>query len=125
MEQSTTNQNIIVEDREENPHQNSIDSTTDVDKETVNVDGKKIVEWICYVVGIAFIIIAFIYLGKDLDYNDGPFDFYEKRYVGGDAYNFIISATRSSAVMVKSLVWMVAGCTALIFGRLTALIKRQ
>lgn len=124
MEQNATNQNIILEDKEENPHQKSIDSTIDVDKETVNVDGRKILEWICYLVGVAFVIIAFINLGKDLEFNDGPFDFYEERYVGGDAYNFIISAARSSAVMVKSLVWMVAGCSALIFGRLTALIKR-
>ena len=51
-------------------------------------------------------------MSKDLDYNDNPFKFDEHRYVGGDAYNFIISAARSSAVMTKSLIWMVAGCSA-------------
>ena len=124
MEQSTTNQSIIIDAKEENPQQNTINTPPDENKETVNVDGKRVIEWICYIAGVVFIIIAFINLGKDLDFKDDPFDFYEKRYVGGDAYNFIISAARSSAVMVKSLVWMVAGCSALLFGRLTALIKR-
>ena len=121
MEQNTSNQNIINDDVQENTQQTTSISLAEK-QESVSNDGKKIVEWICYIVGIIFVVIAFIYLGKDLDYEDNPFYFREKRYVGGDAYNFIISAARSSAIMVKSLVWMVAGCSALIFGRITALM---
>lgn len=124
MEQNTSNQNIINDDVQENTQQATSTSLAEK-QESVSNDGKKIVEWICYIVGIVFVIIAFIYLGKDLDYEDNPFYFREKRYVGGDAYNFIISASRSSAIMVKSLVWMVAGCSALIFGRITALMRRK
>lgn len=94
-------------------------------KETVNINLEKMIEWGCYLVGAIFVIIAFVKMGKDLDYKDNPFSFYEHRYVGGDAYNYIISAARSSAVMVKSLIWMVAGCTALIVGRISALINKK
>jgi len=124
MEQNTSKQNIMNDDVQENTQQATNLSLAEK-QESVSNDGKKIVEWICYIVGIVFVIIAFIYLGKDLDYEDNPFYFREKRYVGGDAYNFIISAARSSAIMVKSLVWMVAGCSALIFGRITALMHRK
>lgn len=45
------------------------------------------------------------YYSNDLAYGSyGVFDFDEKKYVGGDAYNYIISASRSSAVMIKSLI---------------------
>ena len=94
-------------------------------KETINIDLGKVIEWGCYLLGAIFVIISFIKMGKDLDYKDNPFSFYEHRYVGGDAYNYIISAARSSAVMIKSLIWMVAGCSALIIGRITALINKK
>lgn len=94
-------------------------------KETITINLEKTVEWGCYVLGLIFVTIAFIKMGKDLDVNDSPFDFHEYRYVGGDAYNYIISAARSSAVMVKSLIWMVAGCSTLIIGRITALINKK
>lgn len=93
--------------------------------EVVNINLEKVIEWGCYLIGVIFVIIAFVKMGKDLDYKDNPFSFYEHRYVGGDAYNYIISAARSSAVMVKSLIWMVAGCTALIIGRVSALINKK
>ena len=102
-----------------------ISTFADGKTETVNINLGKVIEWGCYLLGAIFVIIAFVKMGKDLDYKDNPFSFYEHRYVGGDAYNYIISAARSSAVMVKSLIWMVAGCTALIIGRISALINKK
>ncbi len=59
------------------------------------------------------------YYSNDLDCGSyGVFDFDEKKYVGGDAYNYIISASRSSAVMIKSLIWVVLGFCSIIVGRL-------
>lgn len=95
------------------------------EKETISISASKVVEYGCYMLGLIFIIIAFVTMGKDLDYKSDPFLFYERHYVGGDAYNYIISAARSSAILVKSLVWMVAGCSALIIGRITALIHKK
>ena len=120
MEQNNSNQDIFMD-----AMQNNTKNSSEEMKETVSISAEKIVEWGCYVLGVIFVIIAFVKMGKDLDYNDNPFSFYEHRYVGGDAYNYIISAARSSAVMVNSLIWMVAGCSALIIGRITTLINKK
>lgn len=123
MEEKTANQDIIMDepqDKQKNDNNSSANS-----KETVSINAGQIVEWGCYLIGVAFVIIAFIKMGNDLDYKDNPFDFYEHRYVGGDAYNYIISAARSSAILIKSLIWMVSGCSALIIGRITALINKK
>ena len=70
------------------------------------------------VLGVVFIIIGINYYGEDLECGSyGVFDFDEKKYVGGDAYNYIISASRSSAVMIKSLIWFVLGSCSIIIGR--------
>lgn len=47
----------------------------------------------------------------------GNFYISEFNYVGGDAYNYIITAARSSAVMIKSLIWVVLGCSSILVGR--------
>lgn len=84
----------------------------------VNVTFSNIMEWTLYVLGVVFIIIGINYYGEDLECGSyGVFDFYEKKYVGGDAYNYIISASRSAAVMIKSLIWFVLGSCSIIIGR--------
>lgn len=118
MEQNEFNQDIHMDAMQNN-------ATSEEKKKTINVSGGVIIEWSCYLLGVVCVILAFIKMSKDLDYYDSPFSFYEHRYVGGDAYNYIISAARSSAVMVNSLIWMVAGCSALIIGRITALINKK
>ena len=86
----------------------------------VTINFNQILYIALYVFGIIAIIIAFLWYNKDLEISSGgdPFRFYEKTYVGGDAYNYIISASRSTAVMIKSLIWMVLGCSSIIAGRL-------
>ena len=78
----------------------------------------KTIECILYVIGLIFIIIGAIYYLQDLKYTPlMPFKFEEHLYVGGDAYNYIISAARSTAVMIKSLIWIVLGSSSIIIGR--------
>ena len=124
MESNLLDQNNFA-DSMQNQEKKNEGTLSDEKNTTINIKGDKIVEWCCYIIGAIFIIISFSLMNKDLDYRDNPFRFYEKSYVGGDAYNYIISAARSSAVMVKSLIWMVAGCSTLIIGRITALISNK
>lgn len=89
-------------------------------KKKITIKSSTIIKLIFYVIGIVSIIIAWKWYNYDLEVfsSDEPFNFYEKTYVGGDAYNYIISASRSTSIMVKSLIWMVFGCSSLIIGLL-------
>ena len=88
------------------------------EEKKVNVTFTKVMEFGLYIIGIIFLIIGFNYYSKDLRCGSyGVFDFYENKYVGGDAYNYIISASRSAAVMIKSLIWIVLGSCSIIIGR--------
>lgn len=96
-------------------------------QDTVSIDAKRIVEWAFYVIGLVLVIFSLVYFYKDLDIRSSGdiYEFKEKSYVGGDAYNFIISAARSSAVMTKSLILAVLGCSSIIVGRLTAILNKM
>ena len=120
MEQNNANQDIFLD-----AMQNNSKNPSEEKKKTISISGGSIIEWGCYVLGIICVVFPFIKMGKDLDYYDNPYRFYEHHYVGGDAYNYIISAARSSAVMINSLIWMVAGCSALVIGHITALINKK
>ena len=75
-----------------------------------------------YIVGAVLLGVCIYYLSNDLkpEYSwASEYYFDPKKYVGGDAYNYIISATRSTAIMVKSLIYAVLGSTSIIFARLT------
>lgn len=94
-----------------------IESKETNDKVTFKVT--TILKIVFYIVGVISIIVAWKWYNYDLEiYSDDPFKFFEKTYVGGDAYNYIISSTRSTALMIKSLIWMVFGCSSLIIGLL-------
>lgn len=84
---------------------------------TVDLNFAVIFKWALLVLGICFIVYGGYLYTEDLDYYSDPMMFYEKRYVGGDAYNYIISAARSTAIMVKSLIWVVLGSTAVLVSR--------
>lgn len=95
--------------------------------ETVNLNISLIVEIALYVVGAILLWFAFKWYNNDLEVwsKNDPFMFFEKRYVGGDAYNYIISASRSAAVVTKSLIWTILGCTSILVGRLTAIQRKK
>ena len=86
-------------------------------EQTVNLNFRIILKWALVVLGLVFIVYGGYLYNQDLNYSSNPMYFHEERYVGGDAYNYIISASRSSAVMVKSLICFVLGCTSIIVSR--------
>lgn len=95
--------------------------------DTVNLNISLIVEIALYVVGAILLWFAFKWYNNDLEVwsKNDPFMFSEKKYVGGDAYNYIISASRSAAVVTKSLIWTILGCTSILAGRLTAIQRKK
>ena len=113
----TTSENEVVENA----------SSETVKSETVNINISLIVEIALYVVGAILLWFAFKWYNNDLEVwsKNDPFMFSEKRYVGGDAYNYIISASRSAAVVTKSLIWTILGCTSILAGRLTAIQRKK
>ena len=98
--------------------------TVEQKEKTINLNFTKVFEWILYVLGIIFILFGFSYYFEDLKSSDNTLKFYEEQYVGGDAYNYIISAARSTAIMVKSLIWVVLGCSTILIGRTMSNTKK-
>ena len=92
----------------------------------VTVKGITILKFMFYLIGIISIVFAWKWYNADLDISSSgdPFRFHEKTYVGGDAYNYIISAARSSAIMTKSLVWMIVGCSSVVVGVLCSIKEK-
>lgn len=87
-------------------------------EQNVNINFANILKWLLVIVGLCFIMYGFVLYRHDVEYSyNDPMRFYERSYVGGDAYNYIISAARSTAIMVKSLIWFVLGCTSIIVSR--------
>lgn len=83
---------------------------------------RKLLAALFYIVGAVLLGVCIYYLSNDLkpEYSwASEYYFDPKKYVGGDAYNYIISATRSTAIMVKSPIYAVLGSTSIIFARLT------
>lgn len=72
--------------------------------------------------GVAVVCLYYAYTYYNCDVKlfsvSDQYMFFEKEYVGGDAYNYIVTAARSSAVMTKSLIWVVLGCASAILARL-------
>lgn len=87
-------------------------------EETVEFKWATVLSWILYVVGAILIIMCIVKLNQDLTTYSGEFRFEEESYVGGDAYNYIISAARSAAVMTKALIYGVLGSSSIISGLL-------
>lgn len=68
-----------------------------------------------------------VYLSKANSFLDGTAKMFgdayssmSKRYVGGDAYNYIIAGTYSTTVTVRALIFAVLGSVSLIMGKLTS-----
>jgi len=94
------------------------------EEKTVNLTFRGIAKWCLYILGVVFLLVGMSFYFKDVDYYSSPMQFHEERYVGGDAYNYIISAARSAAVMIKSLIWVVMGCSSIIIGRTFSVTKK-
>lgn len=123
-------ENRNVESVPESASENEVAENTSSEtakSETINLNISLIVEIALYVVGAILLWFAFKWYNNDLEVwsKNDPFMFSEKRYVGGDAYNYIISASRSAAVITKSLIWTILGCTSILAGRLTAIQRKK
>lgn len=115
-----------MENFEKNVEQttNELDRISAVHEEkTVRVNFKVIIKWCLVIVGLMCLSQGVNLLLEDVFYSSNPMAFTEERYVGGDAYNYIISAARSTAVMVKSLIWVVLGCSSIIVSRTIINVK--
>lgn len=123
---NTINDTFGIKEQPEGNH-NIIENANQPNNSTVSIDPQKILEWGLYALGVILIIVSLVYFFNDLDIRSSGdiYEFKEKQYVGGDAYNYIISAARSSAVMTKSLVFAVFGSSAILAGRLTAIISKM
>ena len=108
---------------EENVKNEVIDATTESQRlvllssfnnENVTIKIASLLQWGLIILGLILIFMSIFKYGNDLDTYNGEYKFDEISYVGGDAYNCIISAARSTAVMVKSLILAVLGSTSLI-----------
>lgn len=95
-------------------------------KNFITIDNSKIGAWIFYILGIICLLFAQNFFFDDLELRSGGnrYLFYGETYVGGDAYNYIISAARSAAVMTRGLILAVCGCSFIIIGKLTAILGK-
>lgn len=66
-----------------------------------------------YIVGVLFFIIMAIILSV------GSFNNMKMKYVGGDAYNYIIAGTRATAHAVRALIFAVLGSVSFLMGKRT------
>lgn len=80
--------------------------------------------WIWYLIGVIFFISAFTYLFKANDFlaaNGKMFTAHDmemsQRYVGGDAYNFIIAGTYSTTLTVRALFFAFLGGFSFLMGK--------
>lgn len=97
-----------------------------LDKEAVvNFEFSRLLEFGSYVLGFILIVLSVIKYCGDLPTYKDEFHFDEVRYVGGDAYNYIISAARSSAVLIKSLIMAIWGCFSIVVGLLIKISTKK
>ena len=69
-------------------------------------------------IGLVFISVSVYYFNKSNNYiNDDPFKSLDKKYVGGDAYNYIIAASYASTFMLKSLWHLLLGTCLILFSK--------
>jgi hypothetical protein len=81
-------------------------------------------KWIWYVIGIVCFIFALTYLVKANDFLAGNakmftnnFKGMDLKYVGGDAYNYIIAGTYSTTLTVRALFFAFLGGICLLMGK--------
>ena len=102
-----------------------MDSKEMQSEEVVKLKAGALLQWGLYAVGAILIILSLCKYSADLNTYKDEYHFSEVTYVGGDAYNYIITAARSSAVMIKSLVLAVLGCTSIISGLLLKISEKK
>lgn len=96
--------------------QKSLEDNTARNSSVIDIKINTLLQCIFYILGTILIVMSVMKYGADVETYVDEYHFDEISYVGSDAYNFIISATRSTTIMVKSLILAVFGCTSIIAG---------
>lgn len=83
--------------------------------------------WIWYIISVIFFIFAFVYLSQANDYIDNSAKMMSnndsgmsQRYVGGDAYNYIIAGTYSTTISIRALIFCILGIGSIIIGKISS-----
>lgn len=96
--------------------QKSLEDNTARNSSVIDIKINTLLQCIFYILGTILIVMSVMKYGADLETYFDEYHFNEISYVGGDAYNYIISTTRSTTIMVKSLILALYGCTSIIAG---------
>ena len=86
------------------------------DNKVINININTLIQSLLYILGTVLLIMSALKYNTDLETYFDEYHFNEISYVGGDAYNYIISTARSTTIMVKSLILALYGCTSIIAG---------
>lgn len=103
----------------------SLEDTIAKDSRKEDIDLNAILQWLFYILGAVLIVMSIMKYNADLETYKDEFHFDEIGYVGGDAYNYIISAARSTAIMIKSLILALFGCTSIIAGLILSILNKK
>lgn len=103
----------------------SLEDTIAKDSREEDIDLNAILQWLFYILGAVLIFMSVMKYNADLETYKDEFHFDEIGYVGGDAYNYIISAARSTAIMIKSLILALFGCTSIIAGLILSILNKK
>lgn len=117
--------NEIITNEQSATQQNSQEEPVVNESKAINVNVHSLLQCLFYILGAVLIIMSVIEYHADLETYRDEFHFDEISYVGGDAYNYIISAARSTAVMVKSLILALFGCTSIIAGLILRISNKK
>jgi hypothetical protein len=117
--------NEIITNEQCDMQQKSLEDTIVKDSREEDFNLTAVLQWLFYILGAVLIVMSVVKYNADLETYHDEFHFDEIGYVGGDAYNYIISAARSTAIMIKSLILALFGCTSIIVGLILSISNKK
>ena len=117
--------NEIITSEQCNMQPKSLENTVTKDGSVIDINLNAILQWLFYILGAVLIAMSAVKYNTDLETYRDEYHFNEIGYVGGDAYNYIISAARSTTIMVKSLILALFGCTSIIAGLILRISNKK
>ena len=117
--------NEIITNEQCDMQQKSLEDTIAKDSREEDFNLTAVLQWLFYILGAVLIVMSVVKYNADLETYHDEFHFDEIGYVGGDAYNYIISAARSTAIMIKSLILALFGCTSIIAGLILSILNKK
>jgi hypothetical protein len=117
--------NEIITNEQCDKQQKSLEDTIAKHSRKEDINLTTVLQWLFYILGAILIVMSVVKYNADLETYHDEFHFDEIGYVGGDAYNYIISAARSTAIMIKSLILALFGCTSIIGGLILRISNKK